>query len=1028
MTLKKKTIWLFSVLILFASVFLCGVLGIGAGATGESTPKFSDVQIASEYKVGDEWNVPTASFTQDGEEYACTSVIIMPDGSAVQKDTIVFEKSGNYSVLYKAIINGKYVEKKISFTVINDLYSVSSNKSSASWGFNSYFEESIPGINLSLKPEDVFTFNQVIDVSKLTRNDMICKFYITPLEKGSPEASNMYIKLTDIYDPDNYVLVNYSMYINEMSWSYNYIYASAGANGQSLIGLLWRDFTKYDVHANSWAGLQSWVSYTGIPKAPLEVRGNPELEAKYSRFEENYDYLSMDYANRVLYAKSQNVWRDYSKMTDLDDPELYGSNCWDGFTTGEVRMSIYFENYVGASANIFITDIANYDLTKFNFTDSVAPIIDVDYDGYTQETLPKAFVGQPYKLFAGKAIDNLDEIVELKTSVYYNYYSNARTQVYVENGYFTPKYAGKYVLVYSATDVMGNETLELAEIDCLQPDKTVKLTVKGQPKAISIGESVRLNDYEVGNNNGSYDVKIEAVLKSDESVRYEIDLATMTFNPAQTGEFEIRYTVQDYTHTFTAKDLLTVNKSDTPIIGTYSEFPAYLIKGCQYTFDKATAYDYSNGMKVEIPADYYVIEDNAPAKKADNNTFTVSATKTVEVVCKANNGKGEMNESVAVLPVVDVNYGTNVRMMNYFQGKGFVISATEQAVRYTKEFDGAREADLEFINQTLINQFTFTVSFPDGCTNFETFDVCLTDALDVKNALKVSFKLESNNTVAFWVNDFTQKIYRVGYVGSVANLNFYYQKSTNSLLINNNLTVRLGGTGLFNGFDGGFANFKVQFTGVTGKVGISVSHVCNQPFNKGMDTIKPVIYMAERTPNLVEIGTEFAIKRAYAFDLLDSNATLAFKLMNSKGTFIESVDGVLLDGTQDPNRDYTVVLNEYGRYALQYVSVDCAGNRYDVQNLITVQDSVGPEIVLEKNYRTQAKLGDKITVAKAQISDNVEGDIAVRCYVIVPNRTMLEVALGGTFTATEKGEYQVYYYAVDKTGNVEMVSYTIRVS
>lgn len=1027
MMVKKKIGWFISLSILFVAV-VCGVFGIGAMAETQDSIAFGEVQIEKEYKIGDELTIPTISASKNGRNYDCTSILILPDGSAVQKSSIVFEESGNYTIVYKTMADGEYAEKKVRFTVINDLYSVYDGKSSATWGLNPYFEESIPGINLSLKPDDVFTFNQVIDVSKLTKNDYICKFYVTPLEKGKPEASNMYIKLTDIYDAENYVLINYSMRISEMGWSSKYIYANAGANGQDMVGYEWQDATSYTTHRNSWAGLRSWVSYTGECMAPSEVSNYPQLVEELSKFENNYDYLSMDYENRTLHAKSQNYWRDYSMIVDLDDPSTYGSNCWGGFTTGEVRMSVYFDGYVGASANIFITEIAGFDLTQFNFKDDVAPIIEINYDGYTQDTLPVAFVEKSYKLFEGRAIDNLDENVQLKTKVYYNYYSNARTQCYVKDGRFTPKRAGTYTVVYSATDVMGNEALEIVNINCVDSEKTVKLTIDGEGKTLNIGESVQLNGYSVSDNNGKYNVFVEAVLKNNNDVRYEIDQDTLMFKPMQLGEYEVRYTVSDYTHTFTAIDPVTVNKVNTPILKSYSKFPAYMIKGCTYSFDQATAYDYSGESMVEINADYYVIEDNGIAKKAENNTFTVSASKTVEVLCRAYNQNGGMSESVATIPVVDVNYGDKLQMANYFRGEGFVSSATEQSITYTKSFDGKTEAGMEFINRVLINQFMFTTSFPDGCTNFESFDLYLTDDVDETNVLKVSFQLKNDKKISFWVNDFTQKVYSVGYVGETANLNFYYQKSTNSLLINNNLTVKLNETGLFTGFKGGFASFKVMFTGVNGKVGCAVSHVCNQPFNQGVDNIKPVIYVAEKMPNLVEINQEFTIKQAYAFDLLDSAATLTFKLMSNNGKFVSSVDGVVLDGTQNLNRDYTVKLSDYGRYALQYISVDCSGNRYDVQNLITVKDSVGPVITLEENYQTQGRVGDTIAVAKMQANDNVDDTVTLRCYVIAPNGTMITLDLNGSFTANNKGTYKVYAYAVDQSENVTIVSYSVYVA
>ena len=667
-------------------------------------------------------------------------------------------------------------------------------------------------------------------------------------------------------------------------------------------------------------------------------------------------------------------------------------------------------------------------MTEYTFTDEVSPAVRIDYQGYEKDSVPMAFLNKPYKLFEGDAIDNLDGFVELKTKVYYNYYSNARIQCYIDNGNFIPKYLGEYTVIYTAKDFMGNETIESIDIPCIDSKQQVDIQLIEDKNTFTIGENARLNEYVVSNNNGTYFVDIVARLKNDNSVQYIIDNETLLFKPIEAGVYEILYTVSDYTHTVTVIDEITFIKTDIPVFGQCAEFPQYLIKNCSYSFDNAIAYDYSSGKKVEILADYYVVEDDGIPVKMENNSFRVSASKKVEIVYKANNGKGELSKSLAVIPVVDVNYAGNLEMQNYFQGEGFESSATDSAIIYTKLYDGNSQASLEFINKVLVNQFTFAVSIPKEYDSFETFDVYLKDELNENNVLKISFFVPEKNILSFIVNDYTKKVYSVSYTGDNININLYYQKDRNKLLINNNLSVDLDDLGVFNGFTGGFADFKIVFCEVTGNVACAVSYVCNQPFKKGLDLIKPTVYFSEPIKSLVNLNEEIVIKRAYAFDLLDPVASLSFKLMSFKGEFVVSTDGILLDGTQDPNRDYTVKLSNYGKYSLEYVAVDKTGNRCSIPNLITVQDFEPPTVTLTADYKTEAKVGDTIKIAQASVTDNLEGKITLNCYVIDRHGKMQELAPGDSFIAADSGIYTVYYYAKDAYLNVTMVFYTINVS
>lgn len=166
-----------------------------------------------------------------------------------------------------------------------------------------------------------------------------------------------------------------------------------------------------------------------------------------------------DYAERRVYGTS-------SLICDLDE-SLFFTSLWDGFTTGEVYMSIHAEGYQNSLMNMVITDIGDRKLSDNVFCDVDAPTLTVDYADYTASTVPDAQLNRPYRVFDATAYDSRDGQLPVTTNVYYNYRSTSKARIPVDNGVFTPPVSRR---IYDR--IYGNRSVGQHSLPNGQPDRT----------------------------------------------------------------------------------------------------------------------------------------------------------------------------------------------------------------------------------------------------------------------------------------------------------------------------------------------------------------------------------------------------------------------------------------------------------------------------------------------------------------------------------------------------------------------------
>ena len=148
-------------------------------------------------------------------------------------------------------------------------------------------------------------------------------------------------------------------------------------------------------------------------------------------------------------------------------------------------------------------------------------------------------------------------------------------------------------------------------------------------------------------------------------------------------------------------------------------------------------------------------------------------------------------------------------------------------------------------------------------------------------------------------------------------------------------------------------------------------------------------------------------------------------IITPSGEYAVSVDGIRLDGTNSADRNYSLLLTEYGNYKVFYEVEDFTFNSASYQYIIMVKDMVAPQVELAEQVETEIKVGKTVKVAEISVTET--SGYSVTCFVKNPSSVISEVE-NGSFIADRKGVYVVYYYVIDDSGNLTIFRYELYAS
>ena len=992
--LKRKSI-IFALVGAFIS--FCVIFGISSFRSVKAEKaEFPENIVKDAYRLNDELTLPdTVTVTHGGVEYKLKDgAVTYPDGIAYNKETYTLDALGDYNVRYSLKTEEYYLTAEKTFTVINDTFEVTSKFSAAEYAnLTSEFAEKTgreKGIVLSLASGDTFRYNIPIDLSKKALNDFITLY--TPQVADDVDVGNIVVRLTDCYDS--------SVYADFVLWfeAGQSPCARAGAEGQETSG-----FNK-----------NPRVSVTQIP---VYVDGE-EWYMAFSRFGALMGHYSKqtspggftwryDTGNKDVWVNHRSG--SFVRVTQLANPDIYGKNLFDGFTTGEVYLSIFAENYQKSAARIEISQIdgvSGDNLKLGEYRDEKAPSIELEERLAATENTVCAAKGQTVSIFTAKAVDVSG--AKISYAVYYNYESTKRSSVFVQDGKFVAEQEGTYTIVYTAEDEYGNRSVKYVYVNCVDvaDGKTIDISVE-KIEELKAGYETEIPACTLQGLNGETFVDIYVVSEGEKT-----KIENGKFMPMHSGVYEVIYEYYDlfnrYVYSYNVECAASdaVKYLDTPYL------PRYFVKDAEYSLTNLKAYTFTEKYAAEEDSEFFVAYDGGEYKQENAGSFVIAGNESVRVkyVCKT-----AVWESPEI-KIVDAGFKGNLQLSEYFQGD-FSAEENSMSIRYTSN---KNEGDntLQFVNALTFGNFRFNFTVPVGAY-YRSLALKLIDCYNAKNVLEIEFYGIAGG-IGVKINGAEYKTSGVFADGEIKSV--YYDSSVGKLVLP-------GGTALV--IDPSFKNdlffFDVSLNGISGEAYLDVRRVNNQPFASSyFDVIAPEI-SAKDVSGKHDLGEKITLLPATYTDVISPslNGKLTIAVFDPSNRYVISDEGILLDGSVDASGTYTFTLKEYGKYRIHYSTEDQSGNKMNMPYLINVEDDEKPTIRIENEVVTIRRL----TVSEIKnyaVSDNItEQDKLSVTVIVMNNKQNSVISVGNEFEAKYSGEYTVYIYCTDEAGNSSYASFVL---
>lgn len=1035
-------------LLMLVAIMLVVYTGATLTKSSAETVSLQSEEIKSVYFVGERFTAPdSVEITLNGQSVTATDAVIrFPDGTVRVNGTYTLKDVGMYSIEYSFIHKDQKYKATQTFNVTeyksefnNDALSVQYGDLTMSAGAG----KQETGLTISLSEGDEFTFKAPFNVND-SQWANICRIYPIPVEdienvasciNNHPEGFDrqacrnavdsvkfVVVRVTDCYDSNNYieVLIN-----NNLMTKYNYspetarcdsIYTMARSSAsEDWVGLrkatnitsstiiyedqyYYRDTTTLDFVHTSYGG---------------RTYGNTNLYTFAEQGGFNFSYNEQ--TKQVKFNSTKSPESDNQMVNDLDSPAIYGDELFEGFTTGEVYISIYCSGYrKNLPQQIEIASLLGVEGEELNnlvIDDKTAPLIKTKLGLDNGDAL---YVSKN-EVFTAPEVEVYDlNFKDLKVNCYANYGTANESIVYMSDNKFTPTHTGKYTLVYSATDTHNNISKFILNLYCVD-----------RP-SFTVGE---INVQDISINNGVCelpDVSVQGLNGAVETTIYVVDPKGNKFI-ANNGEFDIKYTGEYSLEYIFADGIYSTCKKTTFTNETKIGFfldkicvNNYYINSVKYTIDDYFVYICDvDGLKAKR-CDIFVSSDGGEfvaVPESECDAYTVTATNTLQFKYKF----GEQEILSDIVDVVNVVSDDSVDYTKYFITP-FEITKNLQNYTFTTQKDGT----IEFINPISVLDFLLELEFTEANSNFSVFNIYLED-YSSKQSVKLSFKKNEKRKLSFAMNDGKYTSTQIDFCSSYK---VYY--SGGKFLSNLGEEVSFDA----NGFDAKIAYLKIELVGVQGTSSVVLKKINNQAFRDNLKESVPVFIMTEKS-KFYNIGDRYVIDiptvNSVLSPVLKNNLTVT--VLDDNGDPVKDINGKLLyNAIMD--KEYIFELTLPGIYVVKYTAV-VEGLLKQISTeskpiALNVADNIKPEIYFNGNisegHVEHVKTGEKHIILPYTVSDNYSSveSMKIRIAIYKTDRnSLLDYGEFTEYTFKNPGTYTVKVVCFDEYGNQARVSYTV---
>lgn len=1030
--------------------------------------------ILDEYDYGDTVSLPTTvAVSYNGGNYTGEEgVLEYPDGSSrAISGTLSLNVLGEYAARYyftDANDVRRSAEKR--FTVSRPHFTLSSENGSRIEAGNGELpmKTAKNGVQAFLNDGCTLLYHKPIDLRNAGTDSLAAVVSLDPRlgerdatdklypDNNSIAAKRVTIRLTDCYDSNVYVDIQMQFYMwqvgNTGRWQ-SYSYYRAGGNNQMAKGL------KKDATAAAAPGYIEEVYIDGdryLAYLGSYGYGTSGVSPTQTDVHDGTQFWYDNEKNEVYVSCSAIQNGDKILVNQLCNTDLYGTETFGGFTTGEVYLSVSFSDYSQSTACMDIMSVGDdnggvleQQLT-YNYKDEVLPVVTADIET-TEGSTVYASVGDTFVLPAATARD-VNLAGDVRVNVYTGYGASGQQDVGVQNGAFTVAKSETYYVVYTVRDAYGNEGTYILHVVALSSGNGSQ-----DPAVLSVDKAITFSVDKLTALTAGVPVTLPAIGTLSTVNRTEALAATVAvsvggknvpvadgaFNPLQSGTYTVTYTVSDNAVSYTASYTVECTPND---VVSFVELPVlahYYIKGARY--DIPAAYGYTFGaqgaQRAETAKTYIKFDGGAFTELTSLYKVKIEAENEVTVKYELSNGTSRALTS----DVADVHYESGLMMGEYFLAEGFdlvkktnfvtgdeTIEIDNPNVQFRAKEPYDEDHFLEFINPLLLNVFNFGFSVPGANgVHFSAVNVIIADNADGENAAVFTFA-NVGNTVQVSVNGGT--VYTLsGYTADDSRRRTISYDATRDLFT---VCSQLRFANPVS-FSSPFVRMGVEMTGVTASDSILLEVLNGQALSGAVhaDRTAPMAVYAMDNGNKVG-GTTVTVYAPTVGDVLSPVSVQDVKVTVMSGSsYVTATDGTVLDGTHnDPTVDYQVKLSDTpANYTVTITATDgVSGRTFSESYNIYVVDHVAPTVTFTDGYtsRTVVKVaqGTELTV-NFTVTDNdtPNENITVMSHLLNEKTQSMQVDVGNTVKLDEKGSFIYYVFAIDASGNSTRAYFYIEV-
>ena len=640
--------------------------------------------------------------------------------------------------------------------------------------------------------------------------------------------------------------------------------------------------------------------------------------------------------------------------------------------------------------------------------------ITVDLKGYSLSALPVAEVGKPYKLFDATAVVG-KTVVEVVKDVYFVYGEEYGLKTEITEDTFTPERVGTYEIRYTAKNLFGDETKTVIKVNAVNDATELAITPSVSVSGTA-GEKITLGAPEVAldSRTGKPNLTVKAIFADFEEIVYDGEYQSgksYEYLPERVGEWQIEWTLADYSRTVTATSSATVVAPDASFdaeTGGVSLEPVFLV-GRTYKIPDVYVKSYDENGLTKESSDITVTYNDGTAVETDGNVFTVNSETATSVTVKW--AKGELEKSVTVPVDRLIKEDGSIDTSALFYVKTDRLEVGENGVI----MDFSKNKDVKFANKLHVSAFSSILDV-SGMTSGKAFEMTFTDPCDanVKLTLKFSFvgagvrvtnKLDSSSVSVQGVN------------GKLSELIVSYANKTKTVTISNGESD--GSAKMTFDTFAGFTSDEALLSFTTTSTGakLVIMRVNAQKMNNiSKDTNAPELTVNGAYLPEITVGEETEIYSAYATDVLDGycKATVSVKDY-ATGEFLTATDGTVLNGA-DASVAYKIKANKKMRIRIQYLATDTSKREAPEVMYINAVSGEKPVLTVGEVTQTVAKRGDKLVLPEISVTHPL-GEKTEICVAVFDSDGKGQIVGNSGYTFEKKGTHKIVITVYDEEGN-----------